>query len=165
MSVGKMQPKAFIIRSGGQTGVDRGALDAAIDMDYQVAGWVPQGRLAEDGPISIKYPLAETESARYSIRTDLNVRDSDGTLIVSPRPLEGGTALTEQYAVTRRKPCLIYDPFQEDSSEKIVDWIRQANIKQLNVAGPRESKCPGIYQQTYLVVQSVLVALAQKVNL
>ncbi len=164
MSGDKMQPKALVIRSGGQTGVDRGALDAAMELGYSVVGWVPQGRLAEDGPIADNYPLTETESARYAIRTDWNVRDADGTLIISPRPLEGGTALTEEYAVARRKPCLVYDPYQEDNIEKIVRWIQQAEIELLNVAGPRESKCPGIYHQAYRITQAVLTARSQQVQ-
>ncbi len=158
----KMQP--LIIRSGGQTGADRGALDAALAVGVAICGWIPRGRLAEDGPLDAKYPLEETESNRYAIRTDWNVRDADATLIISRKPLEGGTALTEEYAVTRRKPCMVFDPYEETDIDNIVQWLQQCQIKVLNVAGPRESKCPGIYQQAFRVIQGVLTQVLEQVE-
>ena len=150
------QQKQLLIRSGGQTGVDRGALDAAMDAGFKVTGWCPAGRLAEDGPIADRYPLEETESAKYSIRTEWNVRDADATLIISPLPLEGGTLLTEQYAIQHRKPCFIVDSTSTLPVERIVDWMMDLDAKDLNVAGPRESKQPGIYQLTYRLIASLL---------
>ncbi len=86
-------PIAKII-SGGQTGVDRAALDVAIELELPCGGWCPRGRLAEDGTVPDRYPLQETRSAEYAERTERNVIDSDGTLIIATRPLTGGTALT-----------------------------------------------------------------------
>ena len=98
------------IVSGGQTGVDRAALDAALTHDMEVGGWCPQGRRAEDGPIPPRYPVRETPSDEYAQRTTWNVRDSDGTLIIAPSPLEGGAALTRQEAEARGKPVLHVRP-------------------------------------------------------
>lgn len=153
------QHKQLIIRSGGQTGVDRAALDAAMAMGLVVCGWCPHGRLAEDGPIDLRYPLVETESDKYSIRTDWNVRDSDATLIISPKPLEGGTLLTEEYAIKRGKPCLAVDPHQPGVADDVVRWLSKLNVDELNVAGPRESKRVGIYQQTVRLLTAVLTQL------
>mgnify|MGYP003793290687 CR=1 FL=1 len=86
------------IVSGGQTGVDRAALDVAMQLGIPVGGWCPRGRRAEDGRIPDSYPLREASSVNYAKRTELNVRDSDGTLILSGGPLTGGTALTESLA-------------------------------------------------------------------
>lgn len=150
------ESRQLIIRSGGQTGVDRGALDAAMMLGFSVRGWCPSGRLAEDGRIDDKYPLIETQSDKYSIRTDWNVRDADATLIISAKPLEGGTLLTEQYAIKRGKPCFIYDINHAKSLDVVVDWLQSGRFSELNVAGPRESKCPGIYQITFDLVTKIL---------
>lgn len=92
------------IVSGGQTGVDRGALDAAIFLGIAHGGWCPQGRLAEDGTIPPRYELTETNSSKYPIRTQQNVIDSDGTLILYAGELQGGTSLTLRFARERNKP-------------------------------------------------------------
>ena len=151
--------KQLIIRSGGQTGVDRGALDAAMAMGFPIAGWCPHGRLAEDGPIDDRYSLIETESSKYSIRTDWNVRDADATLIISRKPLEGGTRLTEEYAIKRRKPCFIFDLNHGKSADAIVEWLQNGQFLELNVAGPREAKHPGVYQLTFDLVTEILMAV------
>lgn len=150
------QVTQLVIRSGGQTGVDRAALDAAMDVGVSVRGWCPAGRLAEDGPVDAKYPLIETESAKYSIRTEWNVRDADATLIISPLPLEGGTLLTEQYAIKHRKPCFVVDSRSSMALGRIRDWLAELGVADLNVAGPRESKQPGIYALSYQFVASLL---------
>ena len=80
--------------SGGQTGVDRAALDAAFELALECGGWVPAGRRAEDGPVDARYPLRETAAGDYETRTRLNVRDSDATLILTRGRPSGGTALT-----------------------------------------------------------------------
>ncbi len=153
------QSTQLIIRSGGQTGVDRAALDAAMAQGFSVAGWCPQGRLAEDGPISDEYPLIETESNKYSIRTEWNVRDADATLIISAKPLEGGTLLTEQYALKWKKPCFIFSPEAHKDALSVQHWLQQLNITDLNVAGPRETKSPGIYQYTFKLLTEVLMGV------
>src|SRR5690606_30676655 len=99
--------------SGGQTGVDRAALDAALRLGLPCGGWCPAGRWAEDGPIPERYPLRETESADPAERTARNVRDSDATLILSPRPLRGGTAGTREVAERLGRPFHVADPFAD----------------------------------------------------
>ena len=133
--------------SGGQTGVDRAALDVALKLGIPCGGWCPSGRLAEDGPIGPRYPLAETPSADYGQRTEWNVRDSDGTLILNRGRLSGGTAQTVGIAVRLGKPHLILDPSKRSNCAVVHAWVKRHTIRALNVAGPRESKSPGIYAQ------------------
>jgi hypothetical protein len=140
-----MEFRSLKIVSGGQTGVDRGALDAALEAGIPCGGWCPKGRLAEDGPIDERYPLIEMDSARYIDRTRQNVIDSDGTLIIHFGPLEGGSARTRDYCKQHDKPCLVLDAKskgQTDMVNAIVDFIEQHDIETLNVAGPRASKEP-----------------------
>ena len=131
--------------SGGQTGVDRGALDAALAAGVPVGGWCPKGRWAEDGPIPPRYPLVETPSGDPAQRTRWNVRDSDATLIVSPGPLAGGTALTAEVARSLGRPCAVWAPVPE-TVDAAVAWIARSVPPgaTLNVAGPRESEAPGV---------------------
>ncbi len=141
------------IVSGGQTGVDRGALDAAIALAIPHGGWCPRGRLAEDGVIPKRYQLRETESARYSFRTRQNVVDSSGTLILCRGlPLQGGTELTRHCALRHDKPCLVVnlsrDLILDEELEKARRWIDEQQLRVLNVAGPRESSTPAIAEQT-----------------
>jgi hypothetical protein len=134
------------IVSGGQTGVDRAALDVALEAGIPCGGWCPRGRTAEDGRLTGRYPLRETPSDAYAQRTEWNVRDSDGTLILARGELEGGTALTEKYAGKLGRPCLIIDLGQAPAPEPVLDWLQEHKISVLNVAGPRESGCLGIYR-------------------
>jgi hypothetical protein len=139
------------IISGGQTGVDRAALDWALDNGIPCGGWCPLGRRAEDEPIGSRYPLRETGSAEYEERTRMNVVDSDGTLILNTGPLTSGTALTERFAIDHRKPCLVVqlDARASDDAARVRTWLAASSIRTLNVAGPRESKSPGIYRLAY----------------
>ena len=134
----------IIILSGGQTGVDRAALDAALELGIPHGGWCPQGRMAEDRRIPAKYHLKETFSSDYAVRTRLNVRDADGTLILYREPLEGGTALTWQFAVELEKPVLLVELGFPPVFEAFQLWLRENGIRTLNIAGPRESQRPGI---------------------
>ncbi|MCP3967739.1 MAG: molybdenum cofactor carrier [Lentisphaerae bacterium] len=134
--------------SGGQTGVDRAALDAAVDSELVTGGWCPKGRIAEDGVIDIKYPLEETATSLYQERTRKNVEDSDATLIINEGKLSGGTALTVKCAQTAEKPVLVIDP-NASSYKQIETWIKQNNVKVLNVAGPRGSTKPELYAKAY----------------
>src|SRR5437870_10377236 len=93
------------IISGGQTGVDRAALDVALELGLPCGGWCPRGRRAEDGPIPERYPLQEMKSPAYPPRTARNVRDSDGTVILTRGQPDRGTALTIELAERYRKPC------------------------------------------------------------
>jgi hypothetical protein len=146
------------IISGGQTGADRAALDFAIDNDIPHGGWVPKGRLAEDGVISNRYDVVETDSPDYTVRTEKNVMDSDGTLIMSHGALTGGSALTKALARKHKRPCLHIDldgvPEFEAAFE-ITGWITQHGVETLNVAGSRASKDPGIYHATMNILETV----------
>jgi hypothetical protein len=130
--------------SGGQTGVDRAALDAARAAGLPCGGWCPRGRGAEDGPIDPGYPLVETPSADYAQRTEWNVRDSDGTLVVARGRPSGGTALTMTLARGHGRSLLVVDLSRDPSPEEVWRWIESRAIGTLNVAGPRESQRPGI---------------------
>ena len=138
------------IVSGGQTGVDRAALDVAIALGISHGGWCPRGRRSEDGPIDDQYQLVEVDALDYSVRTEKNVIDSDGTLILHFGPLTRGTSLTWKLARKHHRPILKID-LQSHSTLLTVpslhDWIEQQSIETLNVAGPRESSVPGIGDQ------------------
>ena len=144
------------IVSGGQSGADRAALDVALDLGLATGGWCPQGRRAEDGPIDERYGLVETPSPDYLERTDWNVRDSDGTLIVARRPLSGGTAVTGRFARRRRKPCLVIHPDEPGAADAAREWLRVHGIAVLNVAGPRESSGVDSYDATRRLLEAVL---------
>ncbi len=141
------------IVSGGQTGVDRAALDVALSLGLACGGWCPLGRRAEDGPIPERHPVTETGSLKYEKRTRLNVRDSDGTLVICGGKPTGGTALTVCAVKGLRRPVLVIDPDNSDSLTAFGDWVEAEAITVLNVAGPRESTEPGIYAraQAFLV--------------
>lgn len=144
------------IISGGQTGVDRAALDTAIELDIPHAGWCPAGRRAEDGRIPDHYQLRETPDKDYLQRTEWNVRDSDATLIISPDQLKGGTAATHRFAVRHNKPCIIMDPNRVPDTDRFRRWLQQHSVQTLNIAGPRESKQPGIYRQSREYLHALL---------
>jgi len=107
-----MSNRVFTVVSGGQTGVDRGALDAALDGGCRCAGWCPEGRCAEDGPLATRYPLRELPGGGYRERTRCNVRDSDATLIIHFGELSGGTALTLRDCQALGRPHLLLDAEQ-----------------------------------------------------
>ncbi|NNF95642.1 MAG: hypothetical protein HKM94_01785 [Halobacteria archaeon] len=147
------------IISGGQTGVDRGALDAALEAGVECGGTCPAGRKAEDGIIPESYPLTEFDSSIYSDRTRQNVIDSDATLIIHFGQLEGGTAFTRQCCINENKPYLVMDASKADQDnlvQHILDFIRQNHIRILNVAGPRASKVPTAQETTRELIKAVL---------
>lgn len=133
--------------SGGQTGVDRAALDVALALGIRCGGWVPRGRRAEDGPLADRYPLRETLSVAYEVRTRLNVRDSHATLILTRGRPSGGTALTLAFARDLARPSQVIDLAKSPDPASVRGWIADQHIRVLNVAGPRESTTPGIYAQ------------------
>jgi hypothetical protein len=153
------------IISGGQTGADRAALDVAIELGIPHGGWVPRGRMTEAGRLPDKYVMQETTSISYPERTEMNVADSDGTLIVSHGKLTGGSAFTLDMAAKHRKPCLHIDLDELDESEAaevISTWIAARQIIILNVAGPRASEDPRIYEATRQLLTLVIRSLFPK---
>lgn len=175
--------------SGGQTGVDRAALDVAAEYGLACGGWCPRGRKAEDGPIPSSYPLRETPSGTYAQRTEWNVRDSDATLILTMGEPTGGTELTRSLAEELGKPCLIVDLHQEFAADEpadgdrpsrsagsvdqdaaplkrvqrvrlrtnaFQDWVNRHGVRVLNVAGPRQSTEPGVYDLAVALLRRML---------
>ncbi len=138
---------ALKVISGGQTGVDRAALDAALEVGLPIGGWCPRGRRAEDGVIPHRYPLQEAPSVRYEQRTRLNVEHADGTLILARGPLSGGTQQTLLFARQMEKPYLVVQLDRRPDWETALGWLLEHSIRVLNVAGPRESNAPGIAAQ------------------
>jgi len=137
------------IVSGGQTGADQAALDFAVRHGIPYGGWVPKGRLTEAGPLSARYNLQEMPHRSYAKRTEQNVIDSDGTLIISHGKLTGGSLLTRQYAKRHRRPWLHLDLNRQplsDAAVLVCRWMDAQAVSVLNVAGPRASKDPHIYR-------------------
>ena len=130
--------------SGGQSGVDRAALDAALVAGLVIGGWCPRGRWAEDGQIDPRYPLQPAPLVRPCCRTLLNMRDSDGTLVLVRNRPKGGTALTVR-ALGGVRPRLVQDPTMVGSLRRTRWWLIQNKIGCLNVGGPRASEDPAMY--------------------
>lgn len=163
------------IVSGGQTGVDRAALDAAIAAGMETGGWCPRDRRSEDGRIPLRYPLRETASKSYAVRTEWNVRDSDATLILVLDHISSGTRLTIDSARSQSRPLrieylcpapaktLISD---EVSSEQrvadVVEWIGREQIKTLNIAGPRGSSHKDVYKKSLQFLTMLLESVSSK---
>lgn len=148
---------AFRIVSGGQTGVDRAALDAALALGISIGGWCPRGRVSEAGPIPRCYRLRETPSRDYIQRTEWNVRDSDATLIVNSGALDGGTLRTVRLAREKhRKPFLVVQLGRRVQPGKFRAWLRVNRVRTLNVAGPRGSKRVGIYGEARQYLARIL---------
>ena len=154
------------ICSGGQTGADRGGLDAALDLDVNICGWCPKGGLAEDftcapGILTMYPQLKEEDSISYVLRTAHNVRDSHATLVVAPNGLEprSGTEMTVRFANDYKRPVKVVS--SQDELVDVATWIKSIGKGiTLNIAGPRESKCQGTYQTTYNIVKSLLELLS-----
>jgi hypothetical protein len=138
----RFRPEKIV--SGGQTGVDRGALDAAIALAIPHGGWCPKGRLAEDGAIPAMYQLTETDSPDYASRTEKNVVCSDATLILCRGRPRGGTELTLRLAIRHKRPHQVVDLNDPPPLAKVRRWLAKVRPASLNVAGPRESQGCGI---------------------
>ena len=147
------------IISGGQTGVDRGALDAALKHELDCGGWCPEGREAEDGVIPEKYPLVEVPGGSYKHRTLQNIMGSDGTVIIYHGDLEGGTEETTFFCMKKGMPYKLID-FKEISLERgkelVSDFIKAREIETLNVAGPRASRVEKAYDYTFNLLDALL---------
>jgi hypothetical protein len=146
------------IISGGQTGVDRAALDAAQQFGVSTGGWCPKGRRAEDGTVPDRYSLEETPASDYAQRTKWNVRDSDGTVVITDGTLEGGTALTVEEAQKMGKPFLHVRTADPVPVAMIRAWREDHDIRTLNVAGPRASEADGIYDRARDILERLLEA-------
>jgi len=140
------------IITGGQTGVDRAALDFSLDHGIPCGGFCPKGRLAEDGTIPDKYPLIETKTAEYADRTEQNILDSDGTLIIYSGSMAGGTLYTCHFAKTKGAPLFLIDVNKAIPVKRFHSWQKRHAIHKLNIAGPRESQQAGIYQKTIILL-------------
>ena len=169
------------IVSGGQTGVDRAALDAAIAAGIETGGWCPRDRRSEDGSIPLRYPLRETASKSYAVRTEWNVRDSDATLILVLDRISSGTRLTIDSAKTQTRPLRIEylcppatgtliatgiliedDVSPEQRVTDVIEWIVREQIKTLNVAGPRGSSHKDVYQKSLQFLTMLFETVASK---
>jgi hypothetical protein len=145
------------IISGGQTGADRAALDVAIKLGIPHGGWIPKGRITENGVLEEKYQLNDMETTNYNKRTEQNVIDSNGTLIISHGKLTGGSDYTREMAIHHQRPFLhinLSKTFAFQAAQMIRSWISEHGIKILNVAGPRASKDPDIYHATVNILET-----------
>lgn len=140
----KTDPKLKLI-SGGQSGTDRATLDFALENNFPCGGWCPLGRKAEDGTIPGHYPLKETKTSGYTERTLLNVKDSDGTLMILFGEMDEGTRLTLKFAQEHGKPVFLINDSKPADAIRFRNWMTENNIRILNVAGPRESSTKGMY--------------------
>ena len=153
------------IISGGQTGVDRAALDAALRHGIESGGWCPTGRLDESGRIPDRYPVKELENGGSTKRTLQNVKDSDGTIIIYPGKLSGGTEQTLHFCVEQRRPHELIDASNistEKAAQLIADFVCENNIEILNVAGPRQSEWPEGYGYAAQVLDIFLNSIMSK---
>ncbi len=150
------------IISGGQTGVDRAALDLALKHGVDCGGWCPAGRLDEFGRIPDQYPVQELDAGGFSERTLQNVKDSDGTVIIYTGKLGGGTEQTVRFCQKLRRPYQLIDAAKisaEDAAKLIADFVRDHEIDLLNVAGPRQSEWPEGYDYASRALEAFLNAL------
>jgi hypothetical protein len=146
--------------SGGQTGVDRAALDAALAASFPCGGWCPEDRRAEDGPIAASYPLLAMPGGGYAERTRKNVMDSDGTAVIYFGDLEGGTELAAYLCMKNSRPYKLIDG-DEVSVERAIQlmtrFVRDRQVAILNVAGPRATQRPQAYAYARAVISGLLV--------
>jgi predicted Rossmann-fold nucleotide-binding protein len=150
------------IISGGQTGVDRAALDVALKHGIACGGWCPVGRLDEFGRIPDRYPVRELEHGRFTERTLQNVKDSDGTVIIYFGKLGGGTELTVRFCAEQLQPHQLIDASKisaEDAARLIIGLVRKHKIDILNVAGPRQSEWAGGYEYAFRALENSLAKL------
>ena len=160
-----MNSNEIKIVSGGQTGVDRGGLQAAMDLELAWGGWAPKGWRSEDGTIPPLYRanMQEHASANYLGRTRRNVVDSHATLIITNAyPLSGGTLKTRFFCEEAMRSHFVVSLGESDAAGKVQRWLAQFFAQEhpvpfvLNVAGPRESKAGGIQERTRQFLVEVL---------
>ncbi len=144
------------IVSGGQTGVDRAALDVALELGIACGGWCPAGRWAEDGPITRRYPLRETPTADPAVRTEWNVRDSDAALLLTSDGASPGTDLTREIARRLGRPVFTWPVDAIEDVGLFRRWLQVHAARTLDVAGPRESEAPGVYEDARRILLAYL---------
>jgi len=145
------------IISGGQTGVDQAGLDVAIKLGIPYGGWIPKGRKTENGPLPRKYTMQEMPTSNYPDRTEKNVIDSDGTLIISRGSLNDGSEYTRKMAMKHHRPWLHIDITKDakfHAATRIISWVVDHEVSVLNIAGPRASKDPEIYLDAMNILES-----------
>jgi Circularly permutated YpsA SLOG family/A-macroglobulin receptor binding domain len=150
------------IISGGQTGVDRAALDAALKHRINCGGWCPSGRLDENGVIPDHYPLKELEHGGFVERTLQNVKDADGTVIIYFDELRGGSEQTVRFCLEQKRPHRLINGAQfsaERAAELINEFVREQKIVTLNVAGPRHSEAPHGYDYAFRALDIFLLGI------
>jgi Circularly permutated YpsA SLOG family len=153
------------IISGGQTGVDRAALDVALKNGIDCGGSCPTGRLDELGRIPDRYPVKELEQGGFTERTLRNVKDSDGTVIIYSRNLGGGTEQTVRFCVEQQRPHELIDASRistEIAARSIVDFVGKHKIDVLNVAGPRQSEWPAGYDYAFRALETFLARCSHR---
>lgn len=163
------------IVSGGQTGVDRAALDAAMKLNLDCGGWCPKGRLDEISTIPARYSTLVEISGEYAnaqdnfnARTVKNIIDSDGTLIIVPswplpENIKDGTILTIDEIKRQNKPYYILNLMSYDLND-CVSWMTDSEIEILNVAGPRESSSPGVYCASECLLETLFLSYPHTLN-
>lgn len=145
------------IISGGQSGVDRAALDICLENNIPCGGWCPKGRLAEDGQIAEIYPLVETPGENYNERTGLNIENSDGTIIIYKAEMDVGTQFTLEMLEAKKKLYFLVDLSLKIDPLIVKSWIVANDLSTINIAGPRESNSPGIYKVSKEVLSLILI--------
>jgi hypothetical protein len=153
------------IISGGQTGVDRAALDVALKHGIDCGGWCPAGRSDEFGRIPAQYPLEEVEGGGFTERTSQNVKDSNGTIIIYFRQLRGGTEQTVRFCVEQQRPHEVIDASKisvEDAARLVADFVRRHKIDILNAAGPRQSEWPEGYDYVFRALETFVNSIASE---
>jgi Circularly permutated YpsA SLOG family len=153
------------IISGGQTGVDRAALDVALKNGINCGGWCPTGRLDEFGRIPDRYPLKELEDGGFTERTLQNVKDSEGTVIIYSRNLSGGTEQTVRFCAEQQRPHQLLDASKistEKAARSIAGLVRKHKIDNLNVAGPRQSEWPEGYDYAFRALEAFVNSITSK---
>jgi hypothetical protein len=153
----KSGKRRLVIVNGGQSGVDRAALDTAMKLMLPCRGWCPDGRWAEDGAISAYYPLQECGSPTPAVRTELNAIDSDATLVLTKGDPQDGTPLTVERAKFHGKPTLVVTLGEPPDVAGFWQWISEHDVRILNIGGPRESFNPGsVYKESRVILDLIL---------